>query len=87
MAQTRTQARTKAKAAPESLRSFNPQTGQVIGEVRANSPGEIADIVAHARKVAPEWAGIAPEGRARILREVRIRLYERMDDIIETVSA
>jgi acyl-CoA reductase-like NAD-dependent aldehyde dehydrogenase len=77
----------KSKTAAETLKSFNPQKGEVIGEVRANSPGEVADIVAHARKVAPEWGGIDPQGRARILKEVRIRLYERMDHIIDTVAA
>ena len=77
----------KKPAAPETLTSFSPTSGRVLGEVSANSPGEVADIVAQARKVAPEWAAIPPEGRARVLRQIRYRIYERMDEIIDTVSA
>jgi acyl-CoA reductase-like NAD-dependent aldehyde dehydrogenase len=73
-------------AAPKPLKSFNPATGEVVGEIPANSPAEVADAVAAARKIAPEWAAIPPEGRARILREVRHRIYERLDDIVETVA-
>jgi acyl-CoA reductase-like NAD-dependent aldehyde dehydrogenase len=80
---TRTRAASKS---PQTLKSINPQTGEVRGEIPAIAPGEVADIVAQARKVAPEWAAIAPEGRARILREVRYRMYELMDEIVDTVA-
>jgi acyl-CoA reductase-like NAD-dependent aldehyde dehydrogenase len=84
MAQTKTTR--KRRSSPPTLKSFNPRTGQVIGEVTANSPGEVQDLVEVARKVQPEWAAIDPEGRARLLRKVRHSIYEHMDDIIETVS-
>lgn len=71
----------------ETLKSFNPATGEVVAEVKAKSPGEVADVVAHARKVAPDWAAIPAEGRARMLRQVRHRIYDNMDDIIETVAS
>jgi acyl-CoA reductase-like NAD-dependent aldehyde dehydrogenase len=79
-----TRARTKA---PQKLKSLNPRTGEIRGEIQANAPGEISDVVDRARKVAPEWAAIAPEGRARIMKEIRHRIYDRMDDIVETVAA
>lgn len=75
---------TKAKA-PDKLVRFNPSTGEKFGEVPANSPAEIRDIVEQARKVQPEWEAIDPEGRARILRTVRTAIYNRIDDIVETV--
>lgn len=85
--------RTKTARSPRAtqkrngkLRSINPRTGEVLAEIPANSPGEIADIVANARKVAPEWAAIPPEGRARILREVRYRIHDKMDEIVDIVS-
>jgi acyl-CoA reductase-like NAD-dependent aldehyde dehydrogenase len=84
MAQTRTSR--KKKKTPTTLKSFNPRTGQVVGEVSANSPGEVQDLVEVARKVQPEWAAIDPEGRARLLRRVRHSIYEHLDDIVETVS-
>ena len=78
--------RSKAEA-PQTLKSFNPATGEIMGEIPANSPGEVADIVAQARKVAPEWAAIPPEGRARMLREVRFHMYRMQEELVEIVAA
>ncbi|HEY7874864.1 MAG TPA: aldehyde dehydrogenase family protein, partial [Actinomycetota bacterium] len=86
MAQAQKQSKSKS-AGPTMLTSFNPATGETLGEVRANTPAEVTDAVVAARKVAPEWASIPAEGRARMLREVRYRVYDRLDDIVETVSA
>ncbi|MGH2746996.1 MAG: aldehyde dehydrogenase family protein [Actinomycetota bacterium] len=80
-------ARTRTRKVPEKLVSRNPATGGTLGEIPANSPAEVADLVAHARKVQAEWAAIPAEGRARILSEVRHRIYDRMDDIVETVAS
>ncbi|MDQ4094742.1 MAG: aldehyde dehydrogenase family protein [Actinomycetota bacterium] len=77
--------RTTKPKAPDKLVRFNPSTGEKFGEVPANSPGEIRDIVQQARKVQPEWEAIEPAGRARILRELRTAIYNRIDDIVETV--
>lgn len=77
----------KTATTPEKLKSFNPRTGEVIREIPANAPAEVADIVANARKVAPEWAAIPIEGRVRMMREVRERIYELSDNIVETVAA
>ncbi len=71
---------------PKKLKAFNPATGQQVGEVTANSPAEVTEAVALARKVAPEWAAIPAGGRARILKDVRHRIYNHMDDIVETVA-
>ena len=83
----KTHSKDKAPPAPATLKSFNPATGETIGEIRASSPAEVADAVAAARKVAPEWAAIPAPGRANMLREVRYKIYENLDDIVETVSA
>ena len=74
------------KTGPLKLKSVNPATGEVMGEVTADDPASVADAVAVARKVAPEWAAIPPGGRARMLREVRHEIYNRLDEIVATVS-
>lgn len=71
---------------PEILRAVSPASGKDLGEVLATSPAEVKDIVARARKLAPEWAGIAPAGRVHLLAEVRHRIYDHLDDIVEVVS-
>ncbi len=75
-----------AASKPLTLTVRNPQTGRVTGEIAATDPREIGEIVALARKVQPEWAGIAPQGRARHLREVSHAIYDNLDDIVETVA-
>ena len=77
----------KKLSGPPVLQSTNPRTGDVLREIQSTDPAEVKEIVAQARKVQPEWAAIDPEGRARIMREVRYRIYELMDDIVETVSS
>ena len=76
----------KRSSGPAPLTRFNPARGEVIGEIQSTDPREVANVVAQTRKVAPEWAAIAPEGRARIMREVRYRIYDRLDEIVETVA-
>ena len=80
----RTTRRTTANGS--KLKSFNPRTGEVMREIPATPVAEVKEVVERARKVQPEWADIAPEGRARMLREVRYRFYDHMDEIVETVS-
>jgi acyl-CoA reductase-like NAD-dependent aldehyde dehydrogenase len=70
-----------------TLKSFNPATGEVMRRVPTTPSGDVKELVAQARKVAPEWADISPEGRAHIMKSVRYRLYELMDEVVETVSA
>ena len=76
----------KKTSATQTLKSFNPRTGQVREEIPAVAPGEVRDYVEQARKVAPEWAAIGPKGRAHMMREVRFRIYEMLDEIVEVVS-
>ncbi len=68
------------------LDSFDPWTGNVVRRIPASTPEEVREAVARARKVQPEWAALGPAGRARALAEVRHRIGQRMDDLIETIS-
>src|SRR5665809_27690 len=74
------------KPVVNGYKSMNAQTGEVLGEISPSKPEEIRGVVEAARKVQPEWAAIAPPGRARHLREVRHRIYRHLDDIVETIS-
>lgn len=85
---TTTKAAKKAPPAPPTtLKSINPRTGEVMAEIPATPAAEVKEVVARARKVQPEWNAIGPAGRARLMKEVRYRFYERLDDIVETVSS
>lgn len=75
------------RSATQTLKSFNPRTGEVRKEIAVTPVAEVPLVVERARKMAPEWAAVGPTGRARMMREVRHRVYDRLDDIVETVSA
>ncbi len=75
-----------ASSGSQTIKSICPSTGEPLPDVAATAPAEVAGIVAQARKVAPEWAAMAPEGRARHLREVRHAIYDHLDEIVETVA-
>lgn len=84
---TTTGARKSTRGKERFLDSFDPQTGEVRARIPVASPADVADAVARARKVAPEWGSIPPEGRVRMLREVRYRFYDLLDEVVETVSS
>lgn len=83
MATTRTARKPSSNG---KLKSFNPRTGEVMREIPAVAPAEVPDYVEQARKVAPEWGAIKPEGRARFMGDVRVRMKEKADEIAETVA-
>lgn len=88
MAESTTRKRTSRKASANgTLKSVNPRTGEVMREIPTTPVAEVSEVVERARKVQPEWAAIDPEGRAHILKEVRHRIYDLQDKIVETVSA
>lgn len=76
----------KSNGSPQTLKSFNPRTGETIREVPAIAPAEVRDIVDQARKVAPEWGAIDVDGRVRHMREIRTRIKAKSDEIVEVTS-
>jgi acyl-CoA reductase-like NAD-dependent aldehyde dehydrogenase len=78
--------KTSSNGSPQTLKSFNPRTGETMREIPAIAPAEVRDVVDQARKVAPEWGAIDVEGRVRHLREIRLRLKQRADDIVQVAA-
>lgn len=55
-----------------TLRSVNPATNEILGEVSASTIEEVTAAVAAARKAQPAWRALGVEGRVKILQ----RLYD-----------
>ncbi|HEX2090043.1 MAG TPA: aldehyde dehydrogenase family protein [Actinomycetota bacterium] len=77
---------TRGRTRKAKLESLNPATGEVVRTYEPSTPAEVKQAVERARKVQPEWAALGPRGRADLLRAVRTRIYERMDEIVDVVA-
>jgi len=72
---------TLTSAEPTTLKSFNPATGEVVGEVPVSTPAEITDRVARARKAQPAWRGLGLEARVAALLPVGQALVDRAQEL------
>ena len=64
----------------KSLKSYNPATGDVVGEVPITSPDDIAGIVERSRAVQPAWEALGHDGRSRLLIEAAESFLTRADE-------
>ncbi len=69
-----------------ALRSLNPATGDVVGEVAVTPVSEIPAIVARARAAQPAWAALTMEQRADKLGAIATRLGERLDATAKLIT-
>lgn len=64
-----------------SLISYNPATGDAVGEVEVTPPGEIPVIVALARAAQPAWKALGHDGRAALLIRAHETLSARAEEL------
>ena len=69
-----------------TLVSFNPATGQPVGEVPMTPPEAIPAIVARARAAQPAWRDLGLEKRAEILRPVGRKLLDAAETLAATTG-
>jgi len=75
---------TAAKSAPApvaKLASYNPATGEWLGEVPIAGAVQIDEAVQRARAAQPAWAALSGTERARVLRRVSDILRQRNDEL------
>jgi acyl-CoA reductase-like NAD-dependent aldehyde dehydrogenase len=70
----------------ECLKSYNPATGEVLGEVPVTPVQEISDVVARARAAQPAWNAIGLEGRAELLKKTATIFAERAQRHAELIT-
>jgi len=63
-----------------SLKSYNPATGDVVGEVPITSLDDIPGIVERSRAVQPAWEALGHNDRARPLMEAAESFLARADE-------
>ncbi|MEX0733279.1 MAG: betaine-aldehyde dehydrogenase [Steroidobacteraceae bacterium] len=72
-----------AEPASSRLASFNPATGERLGDVSVAGPNEIEAAVCAAREAQPAWAALTGAERARSLRRAAELLRARNDALAE----
>jgi acyl-CoA reductase-like NAD-dependent aldehyde dehydrogenase len=63
----------------ELLKSHNPATGDLVGEVPITPVDQIPDIVARARSAQPGWEALGARGRAHVLMQAADIFAERAE--------
>ena len=77
---------TLTAAADTTLKSINPATGEVVGEVPVASQREIEAAVAHARVAQPAWRALGARQRAEAIAPLGVKLVERGDELGELLT-
>ncbi len=75
-----------ATRAPQ-LKSLNPATGEVVGEVPVAAPAEVEAAVASARAAQPAWRDLGARRRADLLRPAGPRLLQRAQELGRLITA
>jgi acyl-CoA reductase-like NAD-dependent aldehyde dehydrogenase len=70
-----------ATAAPASIDSRNPATGELLGSVEATAPERIDEVVASVAQVQPLWALLRVEDRARYMRRMAQAIIDEFDEL------
>jgi len=71
----------------ETLKSYNPFDGTVVGEVPITPASQIPDVVARARAAQPAWDALGLSGRAEVLRKTKEIFAERAQAHGELMTA
>ncbi len=71
----------------DTLKSHNPATGEVVGEVRTITPDQVQGIVDEVGLVQPAWAQLSAADRADYIERTAAILLERLDDIAKLLTA
>ncbi len=72
---------TLTAAATNTLKSYNPATGELVGEVPTTPVGEIANIVARARAAQVAWRALGTQKRADIIAPAGAALIVRAEEL------
>ncbi len=70
----------------KTLCSYNPATGEPLGEVAVTPTGDINNMVARAGEAAKSWRELGIEGRVELIKKAWAGLESSMDDLAALLS-
>ncbi len=71
----------------DRLVSYDPRTGQPIGEVSVTPVEEMASVAERSRKAFDQWSGLTFDQRKHHLRDLKKTILARGEEIAEVVSS
>ncbi len=77
---------TEADHRTAGMKSFNPSTQELLGEVAESTKDDVEQKVQLARKALPVWKAMGIKGRVAVLRKVVANLSERQNEFAELIS-
>ncbi|MCZ4496898.1 MAG: succinate-semialdehyde dehydrogenase [Thermoleophilia bacterium] len=76
-----------ATATPELLEVVNPATGEHVATVACTAGDEVSAIADRAREAQASWGRTPWRERARVLRRFHDLLFERADEVLDTIQS
>lgn len=70
----------------DTLDSYNPSTGELVGSVSVTPTDQVDAVIAKARQAAPAWASLSAQERADILKPAGEKLVERAEELGRILS-
>ena len=64
----------------ETLKSYNPATGEILGQVEITPAVEVPNIVARAKAAQPAWGDLGLEGRAELIKATADIFVDRVQE-------
>jgi len=64
-----------------NLESFNPATGELVGQVEVTPVADVAGVVEKARAAQPAWESLGAAGRAKLLAKAGEEFLARGDEL------
>ena len=64
----------------ETLKSYNPATREILGEVEITPAVEVPNIVARAKAAQPTWGNLGLEGRAELIKATADIFVDRVQE-------
>ena len=81
-----TNGHTHTNGSTQTIKSYAPATGELIGEVPVRSKEEVFAVVARARKAQQAWGVLPIEERCDRLLRLRDAIVDRADEIVALLS-
>ena len=70
----------------DTLSSYNPSTGELVGTVPVTPSNQVDAVIAKARAAMPAWAALSAQQRADMLKPAGEKILERADELGRILS-